>query len=303
MATGILVILDDIATLLDDAATMSKIAARKTASVLSDDLSVSAEKASKFSASRELPVLWAITKGSFINKLIILPFAFLLSAFAPWSIIPILMLGGAYLAYEGSEKIYEYIHKKIYKTHAINLDTKLVQSSIDENEILRIEKTKVKSAILTDFILSIEIIIIALSTAVNESLTTQIISTTVVAFLATIGVYGAVALIVRLDDIGLYISKKSKINSMPKLFGNFLVTLMPKIIKSLGVIGTFAMLLVAGGIYTHSIKFLHDNLDGFNWYISLPIDTALGAIIGIIALVLIQSIKRAIKHIEHSLSV
>jgi len=249
MSVGFFAVFDDIAMLLDDAAAMSKVAAKKTAAVLGDDLAVGAQKASGFSASRELPVLWAITKGSFKNKLIILPFAFLLSAYVPWIIVPILMIGGLYLAFEGAEKIYEYFvphPNKKPKFDAQNTEA-----------FLEYEAKKVKGAILTDFILSIEIIIIALNTVLLESLPIQIIVVTLIAVLATIGVYGFVALLVRMDDVGFkmiaYSNKKGIINTL----GNILVQALPRVITFLTVVGTLAMLLVAGGIFVHHIEALH----------------------------------------------
>jgi len=255
MSMGFFAVFDDIAMLLDDAAAMSKVATKKTVGILGDDLAVNAEKASGFASSRELPVLWAITKGSFKNKLIILPIAFLLSAFASWLIIPILMLGGVYLSYEGVEKILEYF------THKDKEIKKEEHESKSEEEILKIEKTKVKSAILTDFILSIEIVIMALGTVLGHSLIVQIIAVTIVAFLATIGVYGIVALIVRMDDFGFkLIEIDNKNNGFKTKIGTILVNALPKVIKYLTVIGTIAMLLVAGGIFMHNIHQIHEAL-------------------------------------------
>ena len=254
MTGGFFAIFDDIASLLDDAAVVSKVAAKKTTGILGDDLAVNAQKASGFAASRELPVLWAITKGSFRNKLIILPVAFLLSAFAPWAIVPILMLGGIYLAYEGAEKIYEYIagHKESKKE---------TQTDLSEEELLKIEAKKIKSAITTDFILSIEIVIIALGTVLEQSLMIQIIAVTVVAFLATMGVYGFVALLVRMDDFGFALIKKAQDKkSFVHTIGRLLVISLPKVIRALTVIGTFAMLLVAGGIFMHNVHQIHEIL-------------------------------------------
>src|SRR5690606_24493648 len=204
MASGFFAILDDIAALLDDVAMMSKVAAKKTAGILGDDLAVNAEKASGFASSREIPVLWAITKGSFLNKLIILPVAFLLSAFLPWAITVILILGGLYLAYEGAEKIYEFL-----VPHKPKEEVKEVLEST-ESEILAFEKERIKSAILTDFILSVEIIIIALGTVVTEPILTQILVVTIIAIIATVGVYGIVALLVRMDEVGFKLIKYSK---------------------------------------------------------------------------------------------
>ncbi|MEJ2330941.1 MAG: DUF808 family protein, partial [Gammaproteobacteria bacterium] len=196
MASGIFAVLDDVATLLDDAAIYSKLAAKKTAGLLGDDLAVNAEKATGFNASRELPVIWAITKGSMVNKLIILPIAFLLSAYAPWLIVPILLLGGAYLSYEGAEKVLEWVlpHKK----HA----TPAAETADSKADLLDTEARKIKGAIRTDFILSIEIIVIALGTVIDQSLGMRIFVVSIIALLATVGVYGLVALLVRMDDAG-----------------------------------------------------------------------------------------------------
>lgn len=285
MAVGFFAVFDDIAILLDDAVVMSKIATKKTIGVLGDDLAVGAEKASGFSASRELPVLWSISKGSLINKLIILPIAFLLSAFASWAIIPILMLGGMYLAYEGAEKIYDYFYPHSETIHdAIKLS---------EEEILKYEKKKVKSAILTDFILSIEIIIIALSTVVEQSLTIQIIVVSFIAILATIGVYGVVALLVRMDDIGFKMIELAGDKwTLLKVTGELLVKALPKVINILSVAGTFAMLLVAGGIYIHNLHALHELL---HFMPGLLAELITGLIIGAVVLGIVKLFMK-IKH-------
>ena len=252
MASGFFALLDDIATIMDDVAAMSKIATKKTAGILGDDLAVNAEKASGFISSRELPVLWAIAKGSFINKLIILPIAFVLSAFLPLAIIIILVLGGLFLAYEGAEKIFEYFfpHKPIA--------TEIIVQDLTEAEILALEKDKIKSAIVTDFILSVEIVIIALGTVIGKPISSQIAVVSIVAIIATVGVYGIVALIVRMDELGFkLIALSSKERSLSKTVGNILVQALPKVIKSLAFIGTIALILVAGGIFVHNIEFLH----------------------------------------------
>ncbi len=274
MSVGFFAVFDDIAMLLDDAATMSQVAAKKTAGVLGDDLAVGAQKASGFSASRELPVLWAITKGSLRNKLIILPIAFLLSAFAAWSIVPILMLGGLYLAFEGAEKIYEYF--------VPHIDKKEVLGSLSEEEFIEYEKKKVKSAILTDFILSIEIIIIALGTVLEKSLPIQVIVVSLIAVLATIGVYGLVALLVRMDDMGFkLIEFAGEKSGLLKSFGELLVAALPKVIKTLTVVGTLAMLMVAGGIYLHNVHQLHEF---FHFLPGLVSEVLLGLFIGMVVL-------------------
>lgn len=252
---GIFAILDDVAATLDDVAVMSKVAAKKTAGILGDDLAVNANMSAQFVSNRELPVLWAIAKGSFINKLIILPAAFLLSAFAPWLIVPILLFGALYLGYEGAEKIEEWIHGFFTKAHKNETQLHSKEHNLEDET----EQQKIKKAITTDFILSIEIIVIALGTVVGEPLINQILVTSVVAILATVGVYGLVALLVRTDDFGfkLLTIGQQKNNKSLQIIGEFLINSMPKMIKSLTVIGVIAMLLVAGGIFIHNIEYLH----------------------------------------------
>ncbi len=282
MASGLFALLDDIAMLMDDVAVMGKVATKKTAGILGDDLAVNAEKASGFLSSRELPVLWTITKGSFLNKLIILPIAFLLSAFLPQAVTVLLLLGGLYLAYEGAEKIYEFFfHKNTHKEKEHKL-------ALSEEKALILEKKKVKSAIVTDFILSIEIIIIALGTVVGEAITTQIMVVSFVALVATVGVYGIVAMLVRIDDLGFRLITLSKNERGFSLtMGKLLVKSLPKIIKTLGVIGTLAMLLVAGGIYVHNIEALHNLLNNIP---SMVAEFFVGLLIGIIILAAVKLI-------------
>src|SRR5690606_15158325 len=257
MASGFFAILDDISALMDDVATMSKIATKKTAGILGDDLAVNAEKATGFLANRELPVLWKITKGSFLNKLIILPVAFLLSAYFPLAITVILVLGGVYLAYEGAEKVYAYIFHSKKKEQA---ETPL---TVTEEELPAFENKRIKQAVLTDFILSIEIVIIALSTVVDTPLSTQILVVSFVALLATVGVYGIVALIVRMDDYGYRrIQMNPEDDSFSDKVGKILVNGLLWVIKGLSVVGTLALLLVSGGIFTHNIEFLHHMFPG-----------------------------------------
>jgi len=281
MASGFFALFDDIAVLMEDVAMMSKVATKKTAGILGDDLAVNAQKASGFASSRELPVIWAITKGSFINKLIILPVAFLLSAFAPMLIIPILMLGGVYLAYEGAEKIYEYFVPHAEPKKIENLEPKSTE------QILADEKIKIKSAVITDFILSVEIVIIALSAVATQSLTVQIAVVSFVALLATVGVYGLVALLVRMDDFGY---KLIAINGGESKIGEFFVMALPKVIQSLTVIGTLAMLLVAGGIYVHNWHTLHELL---HFMPSLLGELLVGLIVGAIAVAGVKLVKMA----------
>ena len=284
MASGFFALLDDIAAIMDDVAVMSKIAAKKTAGILGDDLAVNAEKASGFISSREIPVLWAITKGSFLNKLIILPIAFLLSAFFPLAIIVILILGGLYLAYEGAEKIYEFFfpHKQV------SLES--IMQDFTEAEILALEKEKIKSAIVTDFILSVEIVIIALGTVIGKPITSQIAVVSIIAIIATVGVYGIVALIVRMDELGFrLIALNTRERSLSKTIGNILVQALPKVIKSLAVIGTIALILVAGGIFAHNIDFLHHL---FTQLPSIVREFSFGLIIGFIVLGIVNLFKK-----------
>ncbi len=287
MASGFFALLDDISVLMDDVVAMSKITTKKTAGILGDDLAVNAEKASGFVSSRELPVLWAITKGSFLNKLIILPAAFLLSAFLPWSVTIILLLGAIYLAFEGAEKIYEYFVPHTHETHTVK------SKVLPKEAILELEKSKIKSAIITDFILSVEIVIIALGTVIDEPLLTQILVVTVVAIIATVGVYGIVALIVRMDDLGLRLVRLSngKKNFL-SFIGNILVRALPLIIKSLSVIGTIALLLVAGGIFVHNIEYLHHFLE--SWPAILR-DFVIGLGVGVLALIGFKLVKGLVK--------
>lgn len=284
MATGIFAILDDIATLLDDTAVLSKITAKKTVGLLGDDLAVNAEQSVGFKASRELPVIWAITKGSLINKLIIIPIALLLSAYLPWLIIPILLLGGVYLSFEGMEKIFEWIFNKfgVKKFHNKSHSEKTIN-----------EKAKIKAAIRTDFILSIEIIVVSLGTVVGHNLVVQVLVVSLIALLATAGVYGFVALLVRLDDIGFYlIEKGNKLDGLLKSLlvktGRILTLSLPYIIRILQVIGTMAMLIVGGGMFVHNIEYVH-NL--FHFLPTMISNFIVGAVIGSITFFIIKLIK------------
>jgi hypothetical protein len=277
MASGFFALLDDISVLMDDVVVMSKIATKKTAGILGDDLAVNAEKASGFLSSREIPVLWAITKGSFLNKIIILPLAFLLSYYLPSVITVILILGAVYLAYEAAEKIYEYIVP--HEHEAVKTD----EGNMSPDEILAIEKAKIKSAIVTDFILSVEIVIIALGSVVGKSISTQIIVVTIIAFIATVGVYGIVAGIVRMDDLGIILSAKKSATS--KFIGNFLIRALPLVIKGLAFVGTIALVLVAGGIFVHEIEQVHHLVEGLPAIVG---EFLAGLVGGIIAFLIVK---------------
>lgn len=287
MASGIFALLDDIAALMDDVVVMSKIATKKTAGILGDDLAVNAEKASGFVSSREIPVLWAITKGSFLNKLIILPLAFLLSYYVSWLITVILILGAVYLAYEAAEKIYEYVvpHPQAVTTTDATI--------LSPEAVLAQEKDKVKSAIVTDFILSVEIVIIALGTVLEKPITTQILVVCIIAFLATIGVYGIVAAIVRMDDVGIVLTqRKSKIS---QFFGNLLIRTLPLIIKGLAFVGTIALILVAGGIFMHNIEVVHHVLEGLPAIVGEFIAGAVGGILSFLLVKGVTLLWKAVK--------
>lgn len=284
MASGVFAILDDIAALMDDVAVTAKVATRKTAGILGDDLAVNAEKATGFLSSREIPVLWAITKGSFINKLIIVPVALLLNAFFPIAIKIALILGGFYLAYEGAEKIVEYFF------HRPKNEAPIVEKK--EEESIQAEKAKIRSAITTDFILSVEIVIIALGTVLDRSLTIQILTVSVVALLATVGVYGVVALIVRMDDTGYRLIKYSNSKGFLSGVGKLLVKSLPVVIKSLAVIGTIALLLVSGGIFVHNIDYVHNLLPALPAIVQ---EFLVGLVVGVLVVVVVNLLKRVFK--------
>jgi predicted DNA repair protein MutK len=284
MASGLFALLDDIATLMDDVAVLSKVAAKKTAGILGDDLAVNAEKASGFVSDRELPVLWAIMKGSLLNKVIILPIAFLLSAFYPPAIIVILVIGGLYLAYEGAEKIYEYLVPHPKEAHS------RLELELTEEQILALEKQKIKSAITTDFILSVEIVIIAMSTVVDKSLSTQIGVVSVIALIATVGVYGIVGLIVRMDEFGYkLIALNEDLDSFSDKVGRLLVNALPWVIRFLGVVGTLALLLVSGGIFAHNIDFFHHLFESWPAIVK---EFVIGLVVGILVIIPVLIFKK-----------
>jgi len=287
MASGFFAILDDIAALMDDVAVTTKLAARKTAGILGDDLAVNAEKATGFLASRELPVLWAITKGSFINKVIIVPIALVLSFFLPAAITVILILGGIYLAYEGVEKIIEYLFHRSKTGHEV---VREVQQDGDAAE-----KAKIKSAIATDFILSIEIVIIALGSVSEEPLTIKIAAVSAVALIATVGVYGIVALIVRMDDTGYKLMSLSGNKGFLSAMGSLLVKSLPVVIRILGTVGTIALILVSGGIFAHNIDYLHHILPNVPAIVK---ELLFGLAVGLIAVAILTGGKKILSLFE-----
>ncbi|MGN4934877.1 DUF808 domain-containing protein [Aeromonas rivipollensis] len=253
--TSLLALLDDIASVLDDVALMTKMAAKKTAGVLGDDLALNAEQVSGVRAERELPVVWKVAKGSFRNKLILVPAAIAISALIPWLITPLLMLGGAYLCFEGAEKL---AHK--FLPHDSGETASSTEAIPDDLEAF--EQQKIKGAIRTDFILSAEIIVIALGTVQGSSLGLQIAVVAGIALLMTVGVYGLVGLIVKLDDIGLHLLQKPDASVLRRALGRGLLVTAPRLMHLLALVGTIAMFMVGGGILVHGWPFAHHLIEG-----------------------------------------
>ena len=262
--SSLLTLLDDIATLLDDVAVLTKVAAKKTAGVLGDDLALNAQQVTGVRAHRELPVVWAVFKGSAINKLIMVPIALALSAFLPWLIIPLLMLGGAFLCYEGFEKV---VHKLLHRTEKVSEQQQRLQALADKQvDMVAFEKQRIRGAIRTDAILSAEIIVIVLGTLKDVDMVTRVTTLSVVAALITVGVYGLVAAIVKLDDAGMHLLEKtgeSRWVGFQQRLGAWILRIAPKLMKTLSVVGTAAMFLVGGGILVHSIPPVADLLHHF----------------------------------------
>jgi len=292
--TNLLTLLDDITTLLDDIATMSKVATKKTAGVLGDDLALNAQQVTGVSAERELPVVWAVAKGSFINKTILVPAALLISVWLPWLITPLLMLGGIFLCFEGAEKLVEK-----FLPHS-----EQAPSPAQELSLAEYEKQKVKGAIRTDFILSAEIIVITLGTVAGATLVNQALVLSVIAIIMTIGVYGLVAGIVKLDDAGLYLVNKAQQTGsrIQQLSGKGLLAAAPKLMAFLAFAGTVAMFLVGGGILVHGISVLHHAQQSVSSYVlthlgtlgetiaPLIFDGLLGVLAGAIAVLIHHSV-------------
>ncbi len=278
MATSLLALLDDIATVLDDVAILTKIAAKKTAGVLGDDLALNAQQVTGVSADRELPVVWAVARGSFINKAILVPAALVISAFAPWAVTPLLMLGGAFLCFEGFEKVaHRLLHSKAEDdAHHEQLTQALQDPAVD---LMALEKEKIKGAVRTDFILSAEIIAITLGTVATYSFLTQVAVLVGIAVAMTVGVYGLVAGIVKLDDLGLYLSRAS--GALRQAVGAGILRAAPWIMKALTVAGTVAMFLVGGGILTHGIPALHHAIE--HWSLALAGLPFAGGVLGVLA--------------------
>lgn len=300
MASSLLILLDDIATILDDVAVMSKMAAKKTAGVLGDDLALNAQQVSGVRTDRELPVVWAVAKGSFVNKLILVPAALLISVVAPWLITPLLMIGGLFLCYEGVEKVLHSLHHKKAKTE----EEASQELTAIETDMATFEKDKVKGAIRTDFILSAEIVVISLGTVAAATFSTKVMVLSVIAILMTVGVYGFVAMIVKIDDLGLYLTQQA--SSFKQTIGRGLLAFAPKLMKTLTIVGTIAMFLVGGGIISHGVPLLHHFTEGSVDYAEhIPtvgsivgaltptlINLVIGFVAGLIVLVIVSLIKK-----------
>jgi predicted DNA repair protein MutK len=302
--SSLLVLIDDIATLLDDVAAMSKVAAKKTAGVLGDDLALNAQQVTGIQADRELPVVWAVAKGSFLNKLILVPLALLISLFAPWAITPLLVAGGLFLCYEGVEKLFHaWLHSKADDEARHQALAQAVANP--QVDLVAFERDKIKGAIRTDFILSAEIVAITLGIVATSSLTQQVLVLSTVAVAITIGVYGLVAAIVKMDDAGLYLSKQSSAAS--QALGQGLLRSAPVLMKALSVLGTVAMFLVGGGILVHGWPLAHDAVHAVvhsveGWPAVGPVaaaitptllDGVLGVVAGVVVLGAVTLISRA----------
>ena len=296
-AANLLALLDDIATMLDDIAVMSKMAAKKTAGVLGDDLALNANQVQGVKPDREIPVVMAVAKGSFINKLILVPAALLISAFVPVLITILLVIGGLYLCFEGAEKL---LHKWFFShDDEDNAETRLNKLSDSSVDLVAMEKDKIKGAIRTDFILSAEIVVITLGSIQEADLMSQILILSGLSVAFTVGVYGLVAAIVKMDDFGLYLLRKSltgSFNTAQRLGGRFMLTAAPALMKFLSVAGTIAMFLVGGGILTHSIGFLHHIAEAFialaptfSLLLSITFDGITGVVAGAIIALALQA--------------
>jgi predicted DNA repair protein MutK len=295
---SLLALLDDIASVLDDIAAMTKVAAKKTAGVLGDDLALNAQQVSDVRAERELPVVFAVAVGSLKNKVILVPAALLISTFIPWAVTPMLMLGGLYLCFEGAEKI---AHRWLPQhNQAVVEDHK---ADLTETDPAKLEATKIKGAIRTDFVLSAEIIVIALGIVAHMPWFEQLIVLASVGLLMTVGVYGLVAAIVKLDDVGLYLQRKS--NTLAKTLGTILMQTAPRLMKTLAVVGTLAMFMVGGGILSHGLPFLHHGIAALTSdstligrITALALDVGLGVVAGLVVLLIVQIFAwmRAKKH-------
>ena len=297
MAASLFLLLDDIATVLDDVSILTKVAAKKTAGVLGDDLALNAQQVSGVKADRELPVVWAVCKGSFVNKLILVPAALAIGSFLPWAITPLLMIGGAFLCFEGVEKLaHKFLHKDEHEAQV----TQHVQAVADPAvDVVAAEKAKVKGAVRTDFILSAEIIVITLGTVGGQSFGTQVAVLSSIALIMTIGVYGLVAGIVKLDDAGLWLTRRA--SAAQQAFGRGILATAPWLMKALSVAGTAAMFLVGGGILVHGVPAFGHAVEAWaasagvlGTLGSMAVNAGVGIVAGAIVLAVVEGVKKAL---------
>lgn len=294
--SSLLTLLDDIATLLDDISVMGKLAAKKTAGVLGDDLSLNAQQVTGVRANRELPVVWSVAKGSLLNKVILVPLALLISAFIPWAVTPLLMIGGAFLCFEGLEKVLHTLHARKHPESPEVRQQRLQAMAAQDPKTF--EREKVKGAIRTDFILSAEIVAITLGIVAEAPLLNQVSILSGIAVLVTIGVYGLVGVIVKLDDMGYWLVEKS--SALAQVVGKGLLIVAPWLMKVLSVVGTLAMFLVGGGIVTHGIPPLHHAIETFasnhsaivQAVVPMVANLIVGLIVGAVALLLVKAVSR-----------
>ncbi|HZX26861.1 MAG TPA: DUF808 domain-containing protein [Telluria sp.] len=297
-AASLLALIDDIAAILDDVAVMSKVAAKKTAGVLGDDLALNAQQVAGVNADRELPVVWAVAVGSLRNKAILVPAALAISAFAPWAIQPLLMLGGAYLCFEGAEKLaHKLLHGK--EEDAAHHAELVAANANPEVDLVAVERTKIQGAVRTDFILSAEIIVIALGTVAAQPFAQQVAVLAAVAVIMTVGVYGIVAGIVKLDDAGLYLRQRH--GGALGMLGSGLLAAAPLLMKLLAVLGTVAMFMVGGSIVLHGVPALHHTLDrmahaaGAPGLLMMVADALAGLVTGAVVLGVVQVAQRLLR--------
>jgi uncharacterized protein len=299
MATSLLLLLDDIATVLDDVSILTKLAAKKTAGVLGDDLALNAQQVSGVKAERELPVVWAVCKGSFINKAILVPAALAIGTWLPWLVTPLLMIGGAFLCFEGCEKLaHKFLHKEEHAAQTARHEHAVADEAID---VVAVEKDKIKGAVRTDFILSAEIIAITLGTVQGQTFVTQLSVLVGIALVMTVGVYGLVAGIVKLDDAGLYLSRREDAGS--RALGRGILAAAPWLMKGLSIAGTAAMFLVGGGILVHGVPALGHAVEA--WAVdvgslvgglgSMGFNDGVGIVAGAIVLGVVELVKKALK--------
>ncbi len=299
MASSLFVLLDDIATILDDVAVMTKVAAKKTAGVLGDDLALNAQQVTGVNADRELPVVWAVALGSLLNKAILVPAALAIATFAPWAITPLLMLGGAFLCFEGFEKLaHKFLHSAAEDdAHHAELQQAVANPQVD---MVQFEKDKIKGAVRTDFILSAEIIVISLGTVADKPFMSQLAVLVAISLAMTVGVYGLVAGIVKLDDAGLWLSRQA--GAAARALGRGLLVAAPWLMKTLSVVGTAAMFLVGGGILVHGIPALHHVVEhwtaGQSWGVAALIENGSNGLTGIVAGAVVLGVVMAVQKLR-----